>query len=132
MLGAGGHAALSEVPAPPQGGGGKHTFYFFKVFWPPAGCMRPREVACGNNFLFLFYFFFHSQATSRSAAWPPAPSGKIKLKFIFFKLKFFSSFGLNPADVRGVQPWEPPHLQPPNSYLLHPTSYLLPPTSTTI
>jgi hypothetical protein len=34
------------------------------------------------------------------------------------------SFGLNPAELRGVKPWEPPYLLPPNSYLLTPTSYL--------
>jgi hypothetical protein len=44
---------------------------------------------------------------------------------IYYLFIIFSCLGLSPADVRGVKPWEPPHLLPPDSYLL-------PPTSTTI
>jgi hypothetical protein len=70
--------------------------------------------------------FLSSQATSRSATGPPAPSRKKerkkkekKRKISFIFIFIFSSFGLNPADVRGVKPWEPPHLLTPTSYLYY-------------
>jgi hypothetical protein len=47
---------------------------------------------------------------------------KIKIFYLFililFSYYFCWSFRLNPAELHGVKPWEPPHLLPPNSYLL--------------
>jgi hypothetical protein len=72
---------------------------FFDVLLGAGGPAELREVACDeekekekeiNIYLFIY--------------------------FIYLLKKF--SFGLNPADIPRVKPWEPPHLLPLNSYLL--------------
>jgi hypothetical protein len=57
----------------------------------------------------------------RGAACTQQEEGKKKKKriLLFYYFIIFSSFRLNPADVRGVKPWEPPHLLPPTSYLYY-------------
>jgi hypothetical protein len=75
----------------------------------------------------IIYLFFCCRRTRRASRGRLRPVGKPKKKKNFFF--FFSSFGLNPANVRGVKPWEPPHLLPPTSHLLPPTFHLLTPTS---
>jgi hypothetical protein len=83
----------------PEGGKNKYINSikkFKKILLGAGGPMALRKVACdGKNIYKKNYFYFN-----------------------FFPF-FLSSFGLNPADVHGVKPWEPP-----TSYLPTPTSYL--------
>jgi hypothetical protein len=96
----------------------KNNFLFF-IFLAgdpcsvPRGRLRPASGKKNKNKNKILFFFFFPQATPaerRRAACTHHREEK--------KQKKIPSFGLNPADVRGVKPWEPPHLLPPNSYLL--------------
>jgi hypothetical protein len=82
----------------------KNKILFFVVLLGAGGPAELLEVACDEKKLIFLLLFLY---------------------FIFLFL-FIFPFRLNPTDIRGVKPWEPPHLLPPTpiSYLLTSTSYL--------
>jgi hypothetical protein len=93
---------------PPQSQkGGSHGL----TPWTSAGLSMKQKRKEIFYFLFLFLFLLSSwaQAARRSSARSPASNKQKKKKKKTLFLNFiFSCFGLSPADVRGVKPWEPP------------------------